>query len=169
MSIVTDFIKLDKEYGALLDCIRDERKSRTPMPILVSGLCEGASDATFASLIKDLKNDAKGTALILLPDEKSCVRLCSFLKMQGLDAGFYMARDLTFYNITASHEYEHERLSVLSGILDGRYDAVVTTPDAALGFTIPPERLNESRYVIDYGETSSTLTYPRLTKNSLNF
>ena len=153
MSIVTDFIKLDREYGALFECVSHERTLTTPHPILVSGLCDGATDAAFVTLIKDLKNDGNGTVLILLPDEKSCARLCSFLNKQGLSTGFYMARDLTFYNITASHEYEHERLSVLSGIIDGRFDAVVTTPDAALGFTIPAERLKSSRYTVEYGKT----------------
>ena len=153
MSIVTDFIKLDREYGALFECVSHERTLTTPHPILVSGLCDGAMDAAFVTLIKDLKNDGSGTVLILLPDEKSCARLCSFLNKQGLSTGFYMARDLTFYNITASHEYEHERLSVLSGIIDGRFDAVVTTPDAALGFTIPAERLKSSRYTVEYGKT----------------
>ena len=125
MSTVTDFIRLDKEYGALLECVKDATRSRTPLPTLVSGLCEGASDAAIVTLIKDLKKEQKGIALILLPDEKSCVRLCSFLKSAGLTVGFYVARDLTFYNITASHEYEHERLSVLSGILDGRFQHLV--------------------------------------------
>ena len=154
MSTVTDFIRLDKEYGALLDCVKDTQRLKNPLSTLVIGLCEGASDATFATLIKDLKRERDGTALILLPDEKSCVRLCKFLNKQGLVAGFYVARDLTFYNITASHEYEHERLSVLSGIIDGRYDAVIATPDAALSFTIPPSKLASSRYVIEYGETN---------------
>ena len=114
MSIITDFIRLDKEYGALLDCVRDATHAHTPLSTLVSGLCEGASDAALVTLIKDLNKERKRTALILLPDEKSCVRLSSFLNKQGLTVGFYVARDLTFYNITASHEYEHERLSVLS-------------------------------------------------------
>ena len=152
MSIVTDFIRFDKEYGALLECIEHEKKTSTPLPILVSGLCDGASDAAFISLIRDLRGDG-GTALIILPDEKSCVRLSSFLNKHGVNTGFFMARDLTFYNITASHEYEHERLSVLSGILDGQYEAVVTTPDAALGFTIPQSKLMASRFTIDYSET----------------
>ena len=153
MSIVTDFIRLDKEYGALLDCIKDATSAHTPLPSLVSGLCDGASDAAIVTLIKDLKKAGKGTALILLPDEKSCVRLCSFLNKQGLNTSFYVARDLTFYNITASHEFEHERLSVLSGILDKRFDAVLTTPDAALSFTIPPERLSKARYIVEYDKT----------------
>ena len=153
MSTVTDFIRLDKEYGALLECINDAMRSHTPLPTLVSGLCEGASDAALVTLVKDLKKQEKGTVLILMPDEKSCVRLCSLLNKQGLIAGFYVARDLTFYNITASHEYEHERLSVLSGILDGRFDAIVSTPDAALSFTIPQSRLSASRYAIEYDKT----------------
>ena len=154
MSTVTDFIRLDKEYVALLDSVNDAKSSRTPLPTLVSGLCEGAADATIATLIRDTKKEKCDTVLILLPDEKSCVRLSSFLNKQGIVTGFYVARDLTFYNITASHEYEHERLCVLSGILDGRYDAVITTPDAALSFTIPPSRLSASRYVIEYEKSS---------------
>ena len=153
MSTVTDFIRLDKEYSALLNAIRQDRKTKTPMPVLVTGLCDGALDATFVSAIKDLKSDDCGTVLILAPDEKSAVRLTSFLKKNGVEAGFYVARDLTFYNITASHEYEHERLCVLSGILGGRYDAIVTTPDAALSFTIPQKRLLELRREIEYGKT----------------
>ena len=154
MSTVTDFIRLDKEYAALLDSVNSAKSSRTPLPTLVSGLCEGASDAAIATLIKDTKKEEHGTTLILLPDEKSCVRLSSFLNKQGIVTGFYVSRDLTFYNITASHDYEHERLCVLSGILDGRYDAVITTPDAALSFTIPPSRLSASRYVIEYEKTT---------------
>ena len=60
MSIVTDFIKLDKEYGALLETVKDARDARTPLPTLVSGLCDGASDSAFVSLIKDLKKKIAG-------------------------------------------------------------------------------------------------------------
>ena len=154
MSTVTDFVRLDREYSALVDTIKDATEARTPLPTLVSGLCEGASDAMFVSLIKDLRSCRRDPVLVILPDEKSCVRLAAILNRQGLQTGFYVARDLNFYNITASHEYEHERLCVLSGILDGRYDAVITTPDAALGYTVPPSRLIESRFVLEYGKTS---------------
>ena len=154
MSTVTDFVRLDREYSALLDTVKDAIEARTPLPTLVSGLCEGASDAMFVSLIKDLRSCHRDPVLVILPDEKSCVRLAAILNRQGLQAGFYVARDLNFYNITASHEYEHERLCVLSGILDGRYDAVITTPDAALGYTVPPSRLIESRFVLEYGKTT---------------
>ena len=153
MSRVTDFIRQDREYVALCDAVKNEKKSKSPLPMLVTGLCEGALDATFVSLIKDLRAEKKNTVLILAADEKSCVKMTSFLKKNGIETGFFVARDLTFYNITASHEYEHERLCVLSGILGGRYDAVVTTPDAALSFTIPQKRLLDLRCEIEYGKT----------------
>ena len=153
-TIATDFVRSDREYSQLLRAIEQSKNARTPLPTLVSGLCEGASDAVYASLIKDLRRTDRRTALLIFPEEKECVRMRSFLKRQGLEVGFYVGRDLTFYNITASHEYEHERLKVLSGILDGKYDAIVTTPDAALSYTIPPERLIAANTVIEYGKTT---------------
>ena len=143
MSILTDSIRLDGEYKQLLKTLeRDFRLS--PLPILASGLCDGAQDAMLVSLIEDTKAFRGGAALLLCSEEKDCVRVCGMLERYGIKPAFYMARDLTFYNITASHEYEHERLRVLSGLIEGDYDVVVTTPDASLGYTVPPMRLMES-------------------------
>ncbi len=144
MSILNETIRLDTEYLQLLQTVEKDFRDK-PLPILASGLCEGASDAFLISLLEDtarVRNEK--TALLLCPEEKDCIRLCGILERSGLRPAFYMARDLTFYNITASHEYEHERLRVLSGILGNDYDVVVTTPDAALGYTIPPDVLKES-------------------------
>ena len=142
MSILTQSIKQDTEYKQLLRAV--ERDFRTnPLPILASGLCDGAADAFLISILEDTKNFRGGTALLFCAEEKDCVRVCSTLERYGIRAAFYMARDLTFYNITASHEYEHERLRVLSGLLGGDYDVIVTTPDAALGYTVPPETLSK--------------------------
>ncbi|MBQ9131526.1 MAG: transcription-repair coupling factor [Clostridia bacterium] len=143
MSMLTSCIRLDPEYRQLLRTVeRDFREN--PLPILASGLCDGASDAFLVSLLQDTQKYRGGCALLVCPEEKDCVRLCAMLEHYGLHAAFYMARDLTFYNITASHEYEHERLRVLSGLLKGDYDVVVTTPDAALGYTVPPTVLRDA-------------------------
>ncbi len=154
MSTVTDFVRLDKEYAELLHTIRSTANFKTPFPTVVSGLCEGASDAVFVSLIKDLRKDREDPVLLILPDEKSCVRISSLFQKQELKVCFYVARDLTFYNITASHDYEHERLNVLSGILDRRFDAIVTTPDAALSLTIPPSVLAQFKTSVEYGQNN---------------
>ncbi len=153
MNILTDCVRGDGEYGQLLSAIVSAKTARTPLPILVTGLCDGASDATYAALLEDLRGKEKSPALLICPEEKECVRLRNLLSQFGLRAALYVGRDLTFYNITASHEYEHERLRVLGNLLDGELDAVVTTPDAALRYTIPPERLIDARMTLTYGET----------------
>ena len=153
MNQLTDIVRRDREYDQLLAAIKMASTSRTLYPILVSGLCDGAADAVYVSLIEDLKKEKQGPALLILPEEKECVRIRNMLRQFGLRTGFYVGRDLTFYNITASHEYEHERLKVLSGLLEGAYDAVVTTPDAALSYTIPADRLIDAQMKIAYGES----------------
>ena len=153
MNILTDCIRKDREYGELLSAVVKGKTARTPLPILVSGLCDGAGDATYVSLIEDLKKEDRRAVLFICPEEKECVRVKGMLKHFGYKCAFYVGRDLTFYNITASHEYEHERLKVLSGLLDGSLDAVVTTPDAALSYTIPPEKLISAAMKIEYAKT----------------
>ena len=149
MSILTSCIREDPEYRQLLRTVNENFRSN-PLPILASGMCDGASDAFLVSLIEDTKKQrGDSPALVVCPEEKECVKLCGVLERCGLSSAFYMSRDLTFYNITASHEYEHERLRVLSGILDGNFDAVITTPDAMLGYTIPPRCLEENMLCID--------------------
>ncbi|MGM9683316.1 MAG: DEAD/DEAH box helicase, partial [Eubacteriales bacterium] len=166
MNILTDCIRSDGEYSQLLGTLRKASLSASPLPILVAGLCDGATDAAYVSLIEDMRaSGTGGTVLLICSEEKECARLVSFLGQYSIRAAFFTGRDLTLYNITASHEYEHERLKVLSGLMCGTYDVVVTTPDTALGYTIPPKSLAENRIVLEYGkncpetsELSSMLT-----------
>ena len=90
------------------------------------------------------------TALIICAEEKDCVRTVDMLGRFGLRAAFFGPRDFNFYNITASHEYEHERLRVLFDMMHDMVDAVVTTPDAALGYTMPPEVMAEHTVHLDF-------------------
>ena len=162
MSILTSGIRSDPEYRQLLRTVEQDFRSN-PLPILASGLCEGASDALILALLEDTQRTRGGCALMVCPEEKDCVRMQALLGRFGLRAGFYMARDLTFYNMVASHEFEHERLRVLSGLLNREFDVVLTTPDAALGYTIPPDRLRGSTISIqadariDLGELTGRL------------
>ena len=152
MSILTSCIREDIEYRQLLRTVSENFRIN-PLPILASGMCDGASDAFLVSLIEDTQTlRGNSPALVVCPEEKECVKLCGVFERCGLSAAFYMSRDLTFYNITASHEYEHERLRVLSGILGGDFDVVITTPDAMLGYTIPPRCLEANMLRIDNTE-----------------
>jgi len=149
-----DGIRHDPEYAHLLLALKKQLSARTPLPLMIAGLCEGAGDAAYASLLEDLRSTPlRSPVLLICPEEKECVRLQSHLSQYGMRVAFYMGRDLTFYNIVASHEYEHERLSVLSALLGGELDAVITTPDAALGYTIPPMTFLSSVIRLDYDKT----------------
>ncbi|MGN1047818.1 MAG: transcription-repair coupling factor [Eubacteriales bacterium] len=154
-NILTDIIRRDGEYPQLLSSVLKAYDAREPLPIVASGLCEGAADALYVSLIEDVSRERGGCALLVCAEEKEAVRQKALLERFGLKCGFFIARDLTFYNITASHEYEHERLNVLCGILNGEFDAVVTTPDAALGYTMPMGVLSSHMLRIEYGKTLS--------------
>lgn len=151
MNRFTDCVRSDGEYGQLLTAILKNQTAHTALPVLVTGLCDGAADAVYASLIADLKQKDKRPCLLFCSEGKECVRLQHVLEQFGIRAAFYVGRDLTFYNITASHEYEHERLRVLGSLLEGELDAVITTPDAAMGYTIPPDRLIAAQMKIEYG------------------
>ncbi len=155
MNILTDSIRRDSEYTQLLSCALKAYDARESLPIVASGLCEGASDALLVSLLEDLEKEKGGCALIVCPEEKDAIRMRDLLGRFGLKCGFYIARDLTFYNITASHEYEHERLNVLYSIMNGELDAVITTPDAALGYTIPKNTLLDFTMKLKYEERIS--------------
>ena len=158
MSFITNAIRLDSEYKQLMDTVKKEFHTHKPYPIAISGLSDGASDAAIISLIADTANErGKLPLLIVCPEEKECLRLQKLLMQYDVNAAFYLNRDLNFYNITASHEYEHERLKVLFGILCGDLDVVITTPDAALSYTIPPEKLRKNLLRID----TSTILEPR--------
>lgn len=152
-NILTDLIRLDREYEQLCELAKRNFRVKS-LPIVASGLSGGAGDALSLSLCRDTEgertNDGKrAPVLVICAEEKECRTLSEQYSGFGLRTAFYMPRDLTFYNITASHEFEHERLMVLSGILSGGYDMVFTTPHTALCYTIPPSVLRERMIKID--------------------
>ena len=138
--LIPGLLSCEREYGQLAGDLARAMRARS-LPFAACGLCDGAADAVLASLALEWKREGRGILLVVLPEEKECTRLQRYLSQYGLRAAFYETRDLTFYNITASHEYEHGRLRVLWGLAKGDLDVVLTTPDAALSYTLSPERL----------------------------
>ena len=54
MNILTDCVRCDREYGQLLKSILSAKDSaRNPLPVLVTGLCDGATDATYVALAEE--------------------------------------------------------------------------------------------------------------------
>ncbi len=129
---------------------RDLRNSiaKKELPVSVSGV-SGIHKAQFAL---GLYSDAP--ILIITDDEASAKRLCDDMnELSGEICTFlYPAKDFTFSRVeTASREYEHTRLGVLSHLCDGTAKFICASAEAALQLTIPPNILKSRTVKIETG------------------
>ena len=129
----------------------EQQQSAKPLPLVVNGLSGGALDSFCAELVTDTKQTKKCT-LIIVPNEKEARRITQMLEANELSASFYPYREPVLYNISASHDSDRERLSVLCQLLHGELDAVVTTPPAALSYTMPKEKLQKCSLSLSLGD-----------------
>ena len=101
---------------------------RGAFPVEVSGLSVIHKAAVIAALC--LRQKKHG--VIVAPDESEAVRLSEDLTAMGVPTLFFPARDFNLRDTEgASHEYEHQRLQVLSRMASGNWGAVAVCPDAA--------------------------------------
>ncbi len=132
MNFLVDVFESLPEFGVVARCAA----ARAPMAVT------GLSHIHKAALLFALCRRAKRPPFLLCGDEGECSRFLEDLTAMGLKAAVFPARDLAFRPVEGvSREFEHQRLSVLCGMMKGRYDVVLTTPDAAMLFTMPPEEL----------------------------
>lgn len=102
--------------------------------------------AHFAHSITKIK---KIPALLIVPNENIAQKMASDLNFMGSRTEIYPARDFNFYNIEGqSKEFEHQRIAVLSQILNNEIDIVVSTIDAITQFTIPSNKLRSCKFKI---------------------
>ena len=144
-------LTLDKEYAQIFACVRTQMR-QNPLPAVISGMPPVVERAFLASFCEDFAKEFGRCPLLLVRDDKTAIRLTEQLRAQGIDAYRYLRRELNIYNITASHENEHERLLVLSKLLSGTAQAVVATPAAAMGYTMPREVLDNNRFMFGIGD-----------------
>ncbi len=148
MKLLLDYVRSLREYEGFLQH-RKQLSSSKYKPVCVTGLSDGAKYAFLASAITDIKR----TALIILPDEKDCLKMYNALCSYSVKCAVYPLRDFNLHPVVASHEYEHQRLSVLSGIISHSLDCAIATPDAVMQLTVPPERLKQSTLTLSLGDT----------------
>ncbi len=136
MEILKQILSSDGEFASLCE---GYTKGRTPL--LVNGVCESARPlfcAAFASATRE-------KPLIVVPEEKQAYAVKSGLEAYGLTALVFPSRDFIFEKIlSASKEFEQERLSVLLKIIEDDWDCIITVPDGVMEYTIPPEYLADS-------------------------
>ena len=137
MKKLSSLIRADGEYNKFLSALKAQLTSPEPLPIAVNGLSGGAETAFLAESVREILAISGGPAVIFTESEGEREKLAGRLASLGIAALQYKRRDLVFYNIRASHDVDRERLSVLSAICSGSGEVIVTTPSAALEYTLP--------------------------------
>ncbi len=155
MKRLTSLIREDKEFENSLSAVKGQLASSEPKPIIINGLSGGAANAYLAESISEIRSASGVPVLILVGSDKERERLVGELVAVGVNALAYKPRDLVFHNISASHDTERERLFVLTNVMSGACDAIVTTPSAALLHTIPEELLMELTLSLEVGDEIS--------------
>ena len=131
-------------YTRLITRYKELVNANTPLPLLVDGVCDGALYSLIYSLCEDTYKIKPAPILILVGEEKKGGRICEFLNANGISAELFPYRDFNFFDMTASHDLEYERLKILGSLASKNARVVVATPDAALQYTVPRERLTAS-------------------------
>ncbi len=152
---ISKIIRQDREFTAFTECLASDLKAKVPLPIVINGLSGGAEDAFITETVREISALGAGPALILTADDGERSELCALLQRSGIRAAEYKPRDLVFHNISASHDVDRERLLVLSEVGGGTLDAVVTTPAAALGYTMPRDILDSLSLTLRLGDEIS--------------
>lgn len=152
-NFLTDLIKESSKYKELIARFKELNSEKLCLPLLVDGISDGALYSLIGSLVEDIKKITKKTLLVLVGQEQRANKLSEFLNKTGIKSELYPTRDFNFYDMTASHSLEYERLKVLSGIMYGSLDVVFATPDACLQYTVP-KKLLKSRSITVNSDTS---------------
>ena len=149
---ITELIRCDREYKSVVFSLEEQLHTEKPLPLVVNGLQGGASDAFLSEIVRDGRALTKSPVLLLVENEDAAERICALLSRADLSACVFKERDLVFHSISASHDTERRRLSVLSSLMSGTVDAIVSTPAAALLHTMPRELLLQSSVQISVGD-----------------
>ena len=158
--IILSRIRNNREYVELLKEIKASAISKDYSPCVVGGLADSAKDFFTAAAAADLIAQNKNV-LVLYPDDKEASIGASFLNSCGVDALRYPGKDFNFNNMTSSHEFENERISVLTsiaGVGKSKSFAVCASINAALQITMPLDKIIDLTITIDYsGEVDITV------------
>ena len=139
MKFLDHVIRSSKHYRALDKAVKAGSRAAA---IGVSGVHK-------ANIISSLCRDNSLRAFCVAQNEQEAQIMCNDLCAMGMRAMVYPKKDFIFIpSQVKSHEYEHQRLNVLSRMLSGEYDAVIATVDAAAQFTIPKDVLSSVSRVL---------------------
>ena len=150
---ISSVITRDKEYRESIDALSRAYASDPSLPIVVNGLTGGAKSAYLAEAVREARRISGVPVLVLVGNDEERGRVVGLLSSVGLAAAAYKLRDLIFYNVSASADMDRERLSVLSRLVRGELDAIVTTPAALMSPTMPRETFSRLAVSLSVGDS----------------
>ena len=124
----------------LVDLIKKDR-----LPIEANGLSDIHKVLVTSAIFKETKRKI----ILITPDEAAATVMCEDLCSLGVRAAVLPSRDFAIAGFVGhSKEYEHKRIDTLSKLLDGAFDVVLVSCEAAAEFTVPSSVLKENYCVI---------------------
>ncbi len=148
MKFLSKVLSLDGDFASALKNIK---AGRTPF------VCTGLSLIHKAAVLSAIASGTDKKITVITEDEASANELMNDAKALGLRAVNFPLRDYCFGNLSGySKEYEHKRTDTLSTVLDGDFDLLTISVDAALQYTVPPEILKNARFTLSQGDEIET-------------
>lgn len=138
VQLITDLTEYD---------VIEQGVSQGKTPVEVTGL----SPIHKANLAAALSGQLHRQAVIICADDLACERMARDLEaFSDRSIAVLPTREFVFHSIeSASREYEHRRISVLSDLQAGK-KTVVATAQALLMATMPPELMQKATFTIDF-------------------
>lgn len=128
----------------------DEAIEKGSLPAMAVGF-SAVHKANLAAAV----HEKYGPCLVVTADELAARRFCEDINamLKSEAALLYPAKDFVFRSLEGvSHEYEQQRLGVLSKIMRGDCEIVCCSIDALLQLTIPPEELSRRTVTLVPGQ-----------------
>ncbi len=159
-------LRSDREYKELLESVKMSGRHGRHRPLQVTGISEGLDNYFKLGLCEDLLKLGKNV-LFVFPDDKDAADSADLFTTIGVRALKYPNRDFNFNNMTASHEFENERIATLThlaGFFSDEAFVVCAGIGALLQTTLPLDTIaaltltvNESS-TLDTAEFAASLT-----------
>ena len=145
MKFIDSILKADPDFAAL---VGDIEKQRLPLA------CTGLSLVHKAAVLCAIQRKTGKRLTVVTKDEAEALALATDAASMGLRVLNFPQRDLAIGSFNGySREYEQKRTDTLSGLLDGAFELLTVSVDAALQYTAPPDVLAHSRFILKQGDT----------------
>ncbi|MGN0467959.1 MAG: transcription-repair coupling factor, partial [Acutalibacteraceae bacterium] len=141
------FSKVLENSEELQSIVSSIQKRSLPMGII------GLSSVHKAHFISGICEQTAKKALILCDSEAAATKMCDDLNFFCGKAYVYPERDFHFRSDdVCSREYEQQRIGVLSRIIEGDFNFILCSVQAASQFTIPGEELKKRSLTVRSGQ-----------------